>query len=118
MVSAMSRESVSYRSRSKQPNTNQNSLFRSRDWLSANQGPVFPDSVVWKYLSQFTNPVARKRALLKYRIPVLCKVALSSLSPGRTIRRLVLTQLCRGVEEGHGKEHNHSLHHGDNVLSY
>eukprot|EP00116_Pleurobrachia_bachei_P017124 sb/3477386/ len=24
---------------------NQNSLFRSRDWLSANQGPVFPDSV-------------------------------------------------------------------------
>eukprot|EP00116_Pleurobrachia_bachei_P018486 sb/3478748/ len=25
--------------------TNQNSLFRSRDWLSANQGPVFPDSV-------------------------------------------------------------------------
>eukprot|EP00116_Pleurobrachia_bachei_P004204 sb/3464466/ len=23
--------------------TNQNSLFRSRDWLSANQGPVFPD---------------------------------------------------------------------------
>eukprot|EP00116_Pleurobrachia_bachei_P012122 sb/3472384/ len=23
----------------------QNSLFRSRDWLSANQGPVFPDSV-------------------------------------------------------------------------
>eukprot|EP00116_Pleurobrachia_bachei_P007173 sb/3467435/ len=26
--------------------TNQNSLFRSRDWLSVNQGPVFPDSVV------------------------------------------------------------------------
>eukprot|EP00116_Pleurobrachia_bachei_P015387 sb/3475649/ len=25
--------------------TNQNSLFRSRDWLSANQGPVFPDTV-------------------------------------------------------------------------
>eukprot|EP00116_Pleurobrachia_bachei_P014573 sb/3474835/ len=25
--------------------TNQNSLFMSRDWLSANQGPVFPDSV-------------------------------------------------------------------------
>eukprot|EP00116_Pleurobrachia_bachei_P011599 sb/3471861/ len=25
--------------------TNQNSLFRSRDWSSANQGPVFPDSV-------------------------------------------------------------------------
>eukprot|EP00116_Pleurobrachia_bachei_P017564 sb/3477826/ len=25
--------------------TNQNSLFKSRDWLSANQGPVFPDSV-------------------------------------------------------------------------
>eukprot|EP00116_Pleurobrachia_bachei_P000234 sb/3460496/ len=25
--------------------TNQNSLFRSRDWLSANQGAVFPDSV-------------------------------------------------------------------------
>eukprot|EP00116_Pleurobrachia_bachei_P000789 sb/3461051/ len=25
--------------------TNQNSLFRSRDWLSANQGPVFPDLV-------------------------------------------------------------------------
>eukprot|EP00116_Pleurobrachia_bachei_P011169 sb/3471431/ len=25
--------------------TNQNTLFRSRDWLSANQGPVFPDSV-------------------------------------------------------------------------
>eukprot|EP00116_Pleurobrachia_bachei_P003645 sb/3463907/ len=25
--------------------TNQNSLFRSRDWLSANQGPVFSDSV-------------------------------------------------------------------------
>ena len=24
---------------------NQNSLFRSRDWLSANRGPVFPDSV-------------------------------------------------------------------------
>ena len=24
--------------------TNQNSLFKSRDWLSANQGPVFPDS--------------------------------------------------------------------------
>ena len=23
---------------------NQNSLFRSRDWLPANQGPVFPDS--------------------------------------------------------------------------
>ena len=23
--------------------SNQNSLFRSRDWLSANQGPVFPD---------------------------------------------------------------------------
>eukprot|EP00116_Pleurobrachia_bachei_P014462 sb/3474724/ len=23
--------------------TNQNSLFKSRDWLSANQGPVFPD---------------------------------------------------------------------------
>ena len=26
--------------------TNQNSLFRSRDWLTANQGPVFPDSVL------------------------------------------------------------------------
>eukprot|EP00116_Pleurobrachia_bachei_P011412 sb/3471674/ len=25
--------------------TDQNSLFRSRDWLSANQGPVFPDSI-------------------------------------------------------------------------
>eukprot|EP00116_Pleurobrachia_bachei_P013760 sb/3474022/ len=25
--------------------TNQNSLFRSRDWLSANQGPAFTDSV-------------------------------------------------------------------------
>ena len=25
--------------------TNQKSLFRSRDWLSANQGPVFPGSV-------------------------------------------------------------------------
>eukprot|EP00116_Pleurobrachia_bachei_P010896 sb/3471158/ len=25
--------------------TNQNSLFKSRDWLSANQGSVFPDSV-------------------------------------------------------------------------
>eukprot|EP00116_Pleurobrachia_bachei_P007776 sb/3468038/ len=25
--------------------TNQNSLFRSRDWLSANQRPAFPDSV-------------------------------------------------------------------------
>ena len=25
--------------------TNQNSLFRSRDWLSAKQGPVFPGSV-------------------------------------------------------------------------
>eukprot|EP00116_Pleurobrachia_bachei_P010704 sb/3470966/ len=25
--------------------TNQNSLFRSRDWLSVNQGPVSPDSV-------------------------------------------------------------------------
>ena len=25
--------------------TNQNSLFKSCDWLSANQGPVFPDSV-------------------------------------------------------------------------
>ena len=24
--------------------TNQNSLIRSRDWLSANQGPVFPES--------------------------------------------------------------------------
>eukprot|EP00116_Pleurobrachia_bachei_P018547 sb/3478809/ len=25
--------------------TNQNSLFRSFYWLSANQGPIFPDSV-------------------------------------------------------------------------
>eukprot|EP00116_Pleurobrachia_bachei_P012363 sb/3472625/ len=25
--------------------TNQNLLFRARDWLSANQGPAFPDSV-------------------------------------------------------------------------
>eukprot|EP00116_Pleurobrachia_bachei_P013864 sb/3474126/ len=25
--------------------TNQHSLFRSRDWLSTNQGPIFPDSV-------------------------------------------------------------------------
>ena len=25
--------------------SNQNSLFMSRDWLSANQGPVFPGSV-------------------------------------------------------------------------
>ena len=25
--------------------TNQSSLFRSRDWLSANQGPVFPGPV-------------------------------------------------------------------------
>ena len=25
--------------------TNQSSLFRSRDWSSANQGPVFPGSV-------------------------------------------------------------------------
>eukprot|EP00116_Pleurobrachia_bachei_P018542 sb/3478804/ len=25
--------------------TDRNKLFRSRDWLSANQGPVFPDSV-------------------------------------------------------------------------
>ena len=25
--------------------TNQNSLLRSRDWLSANQAPVFPNSV-------------------------------------------------------------------------
>ena len=25
--------------------TNHNSLFRSYDWLSANQGPVFPDLV-------------------------------------------------------------------------
>eukprot|EP00116_Pleurobrachia_bachei_P004888 sb/3465150/ len=32
--------------RPKQVNmTNQNSLFRSLDWLSANQGPLFPDSV-------------------------------------------------------------------------
>eukprot|EP00116_Pleurobrachia_bachei_P010546 sb/3470808/ len=30
---------------SKQVTTNQKSLFKSRDWLSANQGPVFPDSV-------------------------------------------------------------------------
>eukprot|EP00116_Pleurobrachia_bachei_P013730 sb/3473992/ len=28
-----------------QSTTNQNSLFRSRDWLSANHGPVFTDSV-------------------------------------------------------------------------
>eukprot|EP00116_Pleurobrachia_bachei_P017105 sb/3477367/ len=29
--------------------TNQNSLFRSRDWLSANQGPVFPNPVDFCY---------------------------------------------------------------------
>ena len=29
----------------KQVTTNQNSLFRSRDWLLANQGPVFPGLV-------------------------------------------------------------------------
>eukprot|EP00116_Pleurobrachia_bachei_P008308 sb/3468570/ len=29
----------------KQEPTNQSSLFRSRDWLSANQGPVFPDLI-------------------------------------------------------------------------
>eukprot|EP00116_Pleurobrachia_bachei_P005074 sb/3465336/ len=36
------------RNRPKQVNNqyNQNSLFRSCDWLSTNQGPVFPDSVV------------------------------------------------------------------------
>eukprot|EP00116_Pleurobrachia_bachei_P004454 sb/3464716/ len=32
--------------RKKQTTNNQNSLFRSRDWLSANQGLVFPDSVL------------------------------------------------------------------------
>eukprot|EP00116_Pleurobrachia_bachei_P006379 sb/3466641/ len=31
--------------------TNQNSLYRSRDWLSANQGPVFTDSVGSYYIS-------------------------------------------------------------------
>eukprot|EP00116_Pleurobrachia_bachei_P003771 sb/3464033/ len=31
-------------SREEEP-TNQNALFRSRDWLSANHGPVFPESV-------------------------------------------------------------------------
>eukprot|EP00116_Pleurobrachia_bachei_P006184 sb/3466446/ len=38
--------------------SNLNSLFRSRDWLSANQGPVFPDSVgsclsLYYYLTEF-----------------------------------------------------------------
>ena len=33
---------------------NQNSLFRSRDWLSANQGPVFPDSIC-SYLNTATG---------------------------------------------------------------
>eukprot|EP00116_Pleurobrachia_bachei_P018351 sb/3478613/ len=32
--------------------TNQTSLFRSRDWLLANQGPVIPDSVGSWSLSQ------------------------------------------------------------------
>eukprot|EP00116_Pleurobrachia_bachei_P012570 sb/3472832/ len=35
--------SYTYSYRPTQVKTNQTSLFRSRDWLSANQGPVFPD---------------------------------------------------------------------------
>eukprot|EP00116_Pleurobrachia_bachei_P017770 sb/3478032/ len=32
-----------------------NSLFRSRDWLSANQGPVFPDSVGYPIFNELYN---------------------------------------------------------------
>eukprot|EP00116_Pleurobrachia_bachei_P004523 sb/3464785/ len=36
--------------------TNQNSLFRSRDWLSSIQGPVFPESVTsWLEIEPFLN---------------------------------------------------------------
>eukprot|EP00116_Pleurobrachia_bachei_P014618 sb/3474880/ len=35
--------------------TNQNSLFRSHDWISANQGPVFPDSVGAWFMPILTN---------------------------------------------------------------
>ena len=38
---------------------NQNSSFRSRDWLSANQGPVFPDLVgSWWYCIQVFNIIS------------------------------------------------------------
>eukprot|EP00116_Pleurobrachia_bachei_P012106 sb/3472368/ len=42
---APSQKCVVYVNQEPTDTTNQNLLFRSRDWLSANQGPVFPDLV-------------------------------------------------------------------------
>ena len=39
--------------------TNQNSLFRSRDWLTPNQGPVFPDLAGSCNLLLFVSGVGR-----------------------------------------------------------
>eukprot|EP00116_Pleurobrachia_bachei_P014358 sb/3474620/ len=44
-IGLMRVDTTANRNRPKQVTTNQNSLFRPRDWLSANQGPVFHDSV-------------------------------------------------------------------------
>eukprot|EP00116_Pleurobrachia_bachei_P007017 sb/3467279/ len=55
--------------------TNQNSLFMSCDWLSANQGPVFPDSVGSYEKSNLFSWRRRKGALLRpIRTRYLCHV--------------------------------------------
>eukprot|EP00116_Pleurobrachia_bachei_P004876 sb/3465138/ len=50
-----------------------NSLFRSRDWLSANQGPVFPDSVnSWKLPPSLVEAYANERCT-KTKVGIMSK---------------------------------------------
>eukprot|EP00116_Pleurobrachia_bachei_P000668 sb/3460930/ len=51
---------VGARKKPKQVNSQSESLFRSRDWLSANQGPVFTDSV-GSWLGQYNSYAADHR---------------------------------------------------------
>eukprot|EP00116_Pleurobrachia_bachei_P009984 sb/3470246/ len=64
--------------------TNQDSLFRSRDWLSANQGPVFLDSVgSWNTISQLLIYLSHPLSLISH--------LLFCVSNGRQLTELSLS---------------------------
>eukprot|EP00116_Pleurobrachia_bachei_P014994 sb/3475256/ len=68
--------------------TNQNSLFRSLDWLSANQGPVFPDSVdsYFELSVVIVGPVFLFVLRIFWRVWTVCMWFKRDIGPGEKER--------------------------------
>eukprot|EP00116_Pleurobrachia_bachei_P009391 sb/3469653/ len=73
--------------------TNQNSLYRSGDWLSANQGPVFPDSVIGRFL------ISNRQTNITYAVALNSAVAF--LYHVLSTLLLVVDEPCGGGMEIH-----------------